>query len=365
MEGRDMKAPVLELSPNRVRRNYRGGILLDQIEGRKACADGNQPEDWLASTTPAINPGMPTVANEGLGRVSVNGQNLFLSELFGEHGGYYLGDDHMRREGANLGFLAKILDSGMRLQTQAHPTKEFARKHLNSPWGKLECYVILGIRPGFPGGIRLGFQNAPTRDEWREILKDQDFPRMDACFESIPVRPGEVWLVPGGMVHALGAGLLLLEVMEPSDLVVRCEFERDGAIVPPEARFMGRDLEFCLDIFDYTARSVTEIESLCRMAPRTISSSSAHEEELLLARERTECFSVRRLVVRRPFRWQPGPGCARLAVVTEGRGVLNTEGRRIPVAFGSRFLTAAQGGEIAIEPEDGRPLVICWCQSSP
>jgi mannose-6-phosphate isomerase len=146
---------------------------------------------------------------------------------------------------------------------------------------------------------------------------------------------------------------------------VRCEFERDGAIVPPEARFMGRDLEFCLDIFDYTARSVTEIESLCRMTPRTISTSAAHEEEMLLARERTECFSVRRLVVRRPFRWQPGPGCARLAVVTEGRGVLNAEGRRIPVAFGSRFLTAAQGGEIAIEPEDGRPLVICWCQPSP
>ena len=188
---------------------------------------------------------------------------------------------------------------------------------------------------------------------------------MDACFETVPVRPGDVWLVPGGMVHALGAGLLLLEVMEPSDLVVRCEFERDGAIVPPEARFMGRDLEFCLDIFDYTARSVTEIESLCRMTPRKISSSAAHEEELLLARERTECFSVRRLVVRRPFRWQPAPDCARLAVVTEGRGVLNAEGRRIPVAFGSRFLTAAQGGEIAIEPEDGRPLVICWCQSCP
>ena len=40
--------------------------------------------------------------------------------------------------------------------------------------------------------------------------------------------PGDVWIVPGGLPHAIGAGVLMVEVMEPSDWVVRCEFEREG-----------------------------------------------------------------------------------------------------------------------------------------
>jgi mannose-6-phosphate isomerase len=41
----------------------------------------------------------------------------------------------------NLGFLTKLLDSGMRLQTQVHPTAAFAKESTGSPWGKLECHT--------------------------------------------------------------------------------------------------------------------------------------------------------------------------------------------------------------------------------
>ena len=42
-------------------------------------------------------------------------------------------------------------------------------------------------------------------------------------------------------------------------MVVRCEFEREGIVVPEDGRFMGRGLDFCLDIFDYTEYSKEEI----------------------------------------------------------------------------------------------------------
>ena len=55
-------------------------------------------------------------------------------------------------------------------------------------------------------------------------MEKQDKARMDGCFEKIPVQVGEVWYIPGGMPHAIGEGITMLEMMEPSDLVVRCEF---------------------------------------------------------------------------------------------------------------------------------------------
>lgn len=357
-----MKQPLLELLPNRVRRNYSGGRNLDAWEQFPAPQDSDRPEDWLGSTTPAINPGLPDLPNEGLGRVrDVDGRVYRLADLFREHGDYYLGADHLARLGPKLGFLAKLLDSGMRLHTQVHPTREFARRVLASPWGKLECYVILAVRPDSPACLRLGFQRAPDRAAWREIIAQQDLARMDACFDPIPVAVGQVWWIPGGMVHALGAGLLLLEVQEPSDLVVRCEFEREGLRLPPEARFMGRDLDFCLDVFDYTSHSPAEIANLCQLQPEILQCSPQHRETRLVPFEKTGCFEIRRLDVSAPWQW-PASQSARLAVVARGSGQIELDGHAIPLTPGSRFFVAAQAAPARIEPTPGNALDILVCQ---
>lgn len=358
-----MKQPLLRLLNNRVRRNYQGGKCLDRWEGVASPTDGPRPEDWLASTTPAVNRGMDLIENEGLGRVvPAGGSAPILADLFRDHGEYYLGREHLNRVGPHLGFLAKLLDSSMRLHTQVHPTREFARQYLNSPYGKLECYVILGVREEGPGLIRLGFQRAPTRERWREIIARQDIAAMDACFDPIPVTPGEVWWVPGGLVHALGAGLLLLEVMEPSDLVVRCEFNREGIIVPPEARFMGRDLEFCLDVFDYTPYSTADITQRCRVNPRVIAQSAAHEETLCISHDLTRCFSVRRLRVRESFQWS-APACGRLLIVVGGHGEIGVADTVHAVAPGSRLFAAAEGGPLVFKPGRQAPLDLLICQT--
>jgi len=61
-----MKKMILTLPPNRVRRNYKGGQQLDQLEGNTNPADGNRPEDWIASTVEARNPGLAKIDNEDL-----------------------------------------------------------------------------------------------------------------------------------------------------------------------------------------------------------------------------------------------------------------------------------------------------------
>jgi mannose-6-phosphate isomerase len=348
--------PVVPLLPNRVRRNYRGGYFLDKLESKVSPRDGDRPEDWLASTVAAINPGMELIPDEGLSQVQMtSSETCLLRDLFEMAPDYYLGPAHARRHGLQLGFLAKLLDSSMRLSLQAHPTTAFAREHLHSSWGKLEAYVILGLRDENNAFIRLGFQRPPTPSEWRRIVLEQDIAAMDACFDPIPVRPGEVWLVPGGLPHAIGEGVLMLEVMEPSDLVVRCEFERDGMVVPPEARFMQTSPDLALQIFDYTPWPVERVRETYCLTPQRLDAN----EHLLVGPAQTECFSVTRLLIHDATNLSPA-GHARLGCVARGQGTLAVGGQEVLLREGFRFLLAASAPGARITPH-ARSLEILFC----
>ncbi len=354
-------SPVLEILPTRVRRNYRGGALLEQWTHTGNGRDGDQPEDWIASTTGALNPGLSPMANEGITMTRTLHQEISpLADLLAAEPVYYLGTDHLRACGPHLGFLAKLLDSAIRLHVQAHPTAEFARRHMGSPYGKLEAYVILAIRKNARPSLRLGFQHAPSRTEWKRMIEHQDIPAMDACFEPIPLQVGDVWLVPGGMPHAIGEGVLMLEVMEPSDLVVRCEFEREGIVVPPAGRFMGRDLDFCLDIFDYREQTVEAVREACRLKPVVLHSEPIITEELVGPRH-SKCFTILRETY-------PAPAMRRqaslleLLLVSSGGGTLECEDFSYPLHPSSRLILAAARPPVKIIPHGGKPLEILVCQ---
>lgn len=346
------RPPFLVVLPNRVRRNYTGGALLETWGGQATGVDDDTPEDWIASTTAAVNPGLPAREGEGLTRIQFPDQSTgVLSHVLREDPAYYLGDRHVSHLGTELGFLAKLLDSSIRLHVQAHPTAAFARQHLGSRFGKFEAYVILGIREGAHPALRLGFQRAPSRTEWRRIIEEQDLTAMDACFDEIPLQVGDVWCVPGGLPHAIGAGVLMLEIMEPSDLVVRCEFERAGIVVPPEGRFMRRGLDFCLDIFDYRSRTIEEIQRTCRITPRP--TGTAGEDELV-GPDQTPCFGVRRQTVHSPTVLS----CDSLEVllVVAGRGTLEADSLSAPLERSARFLIPAGQDHIVVSPLPGHPI---------
>lgn len=344
--------PFLRVHPNRVRRNYTGGALLESWCGSSEGLDGDQPEDWIASTISAVNPGLPPREGEGLTRVGLpDGSEAVLADLCRQHPDWYLGAAHFCDRGAELGFLAKLLDSAMRLHVQAHPTAEFAQRHLGSRYGKFEAYVILGFRKGFSPTLRLGFQRAPSREEWKRIIEEQDIAAMDGCFEEIPLRVGEVWCVPGGMPHAIGEGVLMLEIMEPSDLVVRCEFERSGVIVPPDGRFMKRGLDFCLDIFDYQSRSVEEVQAACRLTPEPLAAAG---EEKLIGQERTDCFEVRRHRVSESTALHGD--FLEVLLVVAGRGILSGGGHEAGLVPSSRIINPAGQFDLVVTPESGQTL---------
>ena len=348
---------LLPLKPNRVRRNYLGGAGIDRLQagGEGVFQDTDRPEEWVASLVDAKNPGLDPVENEGLSRCAISGQPLF-ADLLAAAPEFYLGKEWYSAHGLDLGFLLKILDSSMRLHVQTHPTRDFAREYMGSSYGKFECYYILSIREGKEGYIRLGFQRPPSKSEWRRIIEEQDIPAMDACFEKIPVKAGEVWYIPGGVPHAIGENTLMLEIMEPTDLVVRCEFEREGIVVPPGARFMGRDLDFCLDVFEYTGQSVAEITEKFRLPVKPLgeNNNGALLEEL--AAPPIAPFNVRRLSLEPGAAFSFGGGVFHAAIVTRGSAVIKAGGEAVVSRHGQSLFIAASVEQVEINSTEKTEL---------
>jgi mannose-6-phosphate isomerase len=281
------------LPPNRVWRTYPGGATLDRLSGSATPQDSHLAEDWIGSVTRSRIPGREELY-EGVSQVIVGGEAHDFRKLIDSDAAYFLGDAHVARHGAEPMLLVKFLDSAIRLHFQCHPSRKFAREFLNSPSGKTEAYHILGMREGVTEPyFYMGFQNPPSRDELRHWIETQNTAAMERCFEKIPVAVGDTFLIPGGFPHALGEGVFMIEIQEPTDFAVRYEFERGGYLLPEAARFMGRGLDFGLSLinFDRIPRETIERDYRCRpRALRDLGGSSRQDE--LIGPAQTPCFRV-------------------------------------------------------------------------
>jgi mannose-6-phosphate isomerase len=344
---------ILRLPPNRVWRNYLGGRLLDEMEGREHPADGNFPEDWIGSTVRAINAERPDV-DEGRARVRFGEQEAVLAELLEADPVYFLGTQHVARYGANPMVLVKYLDSAMRLGFQVHPTAEFAARRLGSRSGKTEAYYVLGTRPDVAEPcIYLGFARPPAREELRRMMMEGDTAAMERCFDRVRVKPGDVFLLPGGLAHAIGRGVLTVEIMEPSDLVVRMETKIGQHVVPEAARFMGRDIELALDVFSYEPLDVER----CRCTPRLVSQTAGMVREALVDERVTRSFQVGRMRVMGASRWR-ADGFTILLLV-EGKCTIEAGGEKVAMSKYDRIVVPHGMGEMEIGAEGEAAFIEC------
>lgn len=326
--------PALPLSPNPVWRSYYGGSVLRAFRGQPDTKDDHFPEDWLASTVLARNGKNSQSAVEGLSRISDAKSDLLVESLQQRPEFWFGSDQTARRVSSVLGVLWKLLDSSVRLQFQAHPDAGFARRHLNSQAGKTESWYILGTRG--EAHVYLGFQHPPAREDWARMIREQRVDEMLACFEKIPVQPGECYVIPAGTPHAIGAGVFMMELMEPTDWVVRCETTNAGLTLPPDACFMGLDLETCLEIFDYRSYSVKQVIRTFQQSPRELVRIDAYCEEELIGPAHHEHFRLHRLRGYGDAHW-PG-GELMLLIVVKGEAELSCGGQRQPVCAGQTLL---------------------------
>ena len=201
---------IYKFKENRVRRAYTGGMKIDKFKGKTDCKNGRTPEEWLASTVTAFNPDM-IIENEGLS-ICENGQ--FFKDLIAKNPDAILG----KGNGESLAILVKLLDSAERLVIQCHPTIQFAKEQFGSSFGKTECWYMLDCTDD--ACVYLGFKEGITKEKWQEYFYNQDIDGMLNSLHKFPVKNGDLWFVAGGVPHAIGGGCMMIELQEPSDLMV-------------------------------------------------------------------------------------------------------------------------------------------------
>lgn len=366
------RGKLLRLPPNRVWRTYPGGRTLDALAGAPAPADTHLAEDWIASTTVAKNPPEAhSPPRAGVSQILLGHDQTprDFAELLATDPAYFLGAAHVAKYGTQPHVLVKFLDSGTRLHFQVHPTREFARRLLGAPSGKTEAYHVLSVRDPAPisqlstlnsqpasreatGYIYVGFQRPPTTAQLRDAIATQNLAAIEACFDKIPVRAGDTFIIPGGTPHALGAGVFMIEIQEPSDLVVRFEFERAGYVLPESSRFMDRGLDFALTVFNLDPLTAGDLAVRVRCTPRRLRAlgPSSYQDELI-GLNQTDCFRVLKSSLDGPV--VKDESSAVIAIVTAGAVTAEVGGEVHHFRTYDKFFLPAGLGPVRFTPASG------------
>ena len=147
------------------------------------------------------------------GLESTDDAGVKLPELIARYGARFAGK--YARETFPL--LLKFIDAAESLSVQVHPDDAYAGAHENGKLGKTEAWLILDA----PEGSQLvyGIKNGTTLAELRTACEAGA--KVEGLLRKVDVKPGDVCFIPAGCVHAIGAGIMLYEIQQSSDVTYR------------------------------------------------------------------------------------------------------------------------------------------------
>lgn len=166
-----------------------------------------------------------------------------LDELIRTYGKQLLGEKVMDQFGSTFPLLIKFIDARDDLSIQVHPNDELAMKRHNS-FGKTEMWYVINAAEG--AGLYSGFSQQIDAEEYVKRVGDNTI--MDVL-QRYEVSPGDVFFLPAGRVHAIGAGCFIAEIQQTSNITYRIyDYDRK------DANGNGREpaYELAKDAIDYT-----------------------------------------------------------------------------------------------------------------
>ncbi len=181
-----------------------GGTKLQQIFDKETDSD-KLGESWELS---GYENDESVVTNGFLA-----GNNL--TELIEIYMGDLVGDKVYDKFGLSFPLLFKLIDANENLSIQVHPGDEMAAERHNS-FGKTEMWYVVDAEPG--AGLIIGFTKDCDRDEYLDALESDS---IEELLQNVPVKKGDVFFIPAGLVHAIGKGVVVAEIQQSSDITYR------------------------------------------------------------------------------------------------------------------------------------------------
>ncbi|MGH2866964.1 MAG: class I mannose-6-phosphate isomerase [Solirubrobacteraceae bacterium] len=328
----------LTLPANQPPRFYRGGPRIAALRAIKTGDDhlpedhvpeDHLPEDWVGSTTSTFGTdreGLSTLADGRLLRAAVAAD----PEAF-------LGRGHVERFGCDPRLLVKLLDAGERLPVHLHPGRAFARRHLGSEYGKTEAWVIVSAEPG--ARVHVGFRHDVAAKALRDWVTRNDAEALLGALHEVPVSAGDALLVPAGTAHAIGEGILLVELQEPTDFSILLEQPAADDLQPE----LGLGWEVALHAVDRAGVSEPQLQALAG-SPRRLHPGAS----TLLPEVAAPYFRAERIEPDPVAELDPGFS---VLIVLEGDGRLSATAGERGLARGDTVLIPHAAGRVQLYGE--------------
>ena len=158
---------------------------------------------------------------------------------------------HPKTDGeGGLPVLIKFIDAARDLSVQVHPSDEYARTHEHGQLGKTEMWYVLEAAPG--ASLVYGFRQDLTRAMLAASLEDDT---VEQYLQKVEIHRGDVFLIESGTVHAIGAGAMIVEIQESSNLTYRMyDYHRLGKDGKPRELHIAK----ALDVVDLRQKPLPE-----------------------------------------------------------------------------------------------------------
>lgn len=309
----------VRLHPRLVERPWGGDrlrlLLSDQVDTVAGAAIG---EAWIAG------PESTVAGTDG----------TTLAALAAEHGEAFVGSAPFERYGARVPLLAKLLDAAQPLSVQVHPDDAYALEveAASGHLGKTEAWLVLAAEPG--AVVWWGWARPVAAAEVRVAASHGG---LEALLLRRPVAAGDVIVNPAGTVHAVGAGTLIYELQQASDLTYRLyDYGRRDA--------QGRARELHLDKAMAVARLEPEPPAVAPRPLNTGRSLLAHTDAFTLER-----WCVGRGAAPRRLRARVEPRSLEFWTVLGGAATLHSAAGAMPLGRYHSVVLPAGVGEVAWE----------------
>jgi mannose-6-phosphate isomerase len=156
--------------------------------------------------------------------------------------GDLVGDRIFDKFGSTFPLLIKFIDANEALSIQVHPDDDLAQKRHNS-FGKTEMWYVMQADKN--AELIIGFNRDVNKETYLKHLEDK---KLMAILNTEPVEPADVFFLPPKRVHAIGAGILLAEIQQTSDVTYRIyDFDRKDS----DGNYRDLHTELAVDSIDY------------------------------------------------------------------------------------------------------------------
>lgn len=217
--------------------------------------------------------------------------------------------------------MIKFIDAKEKLSVQVHPDDEYALQHENE-YGKNEMWYVIDSEPG--AGLYVGFNRNVSRGEIEESIADQTIMEL---LNFYPTKPGDVFFIPAGTVHAIGAGNLICEIQQSSNSTYRLyDYNRKDKF----GNLRELHIKKALDVLNYNQYILVD-KSKRESAGEVILSSCKYFEAVIY-----EVESVHKVTLNHSMFYS--------VICIKGSGNLSLGARELSVTAGeSVFIPATEG----------------------